>query len=69
MTSELKLKVIREKSKAANREAVKFLGMTIARKRAVLSAKSMQRALEKVMELIPRRTHAPLEEQIEQVNR
>lgn len=65
----LKLKVNPDKSQAAKSDGVKFLGMTIAKGMAIISVKSMQRAIKKVRELIPRGTHVPLEKQIEKVNR
>jgi group II intron reverse transcriptase/maturase len=65
----LKLKVNQTKSKAALASAVKFLGTTIACGMIIISTASMKHAYAKVRELIPRRTHIPLEKQVEQVNR
>ena len=65
----LKLKVNREKSKVATAAMVKFLGMTIICGMIVISQKSMARAMEKVKELTPRRTHVPFVCQMEEVNR
>lgn len=65
----LKLKVNQDKSKASQARGVKFLGISIVSCMVVVSATSMQRAKAKVRELIPRRTHIPIEHQIEKVNR
>ncbi len=65
----LKLRVNRMKSKAAPASSVKFLGTTIIAGMVLISAVSMKRAHATVRELIPRRTHIPLEEQIGRVNR
>lgn len=67
--SRLKLKVNQTKSKAAIASAVKFLGITIVCGMIMISAVSMKRAHAKARELIPRRTHIPIEQQIEKVNR
>jgi len=64
----LKLKVNKEKSQVALSRAVKFLGMTIACGMIVISPQSMKRAMEKVKELTPRRTHLPFEKQVDRVN-
>ena len=66
----LKLKVNPTKSKAGPSSAVKFLGMTVlAGGMVAISAASMTRAKAKVKELLPRSGKAPLEVQIENVNR
>jgi len=65
----LKLTVNRLKSKAAHNSQVKFLGMTIVMGMVAISGASLRRGLDKVRELIPRRTHVPFEEQIANVNR
>jgi group II intron reverse transcriptase/maturase len=65
----LKLIVNRVKSQAAHCSQVKFLGMTIIMGRIVISAVSLRRGLDKIRELVPRRTHIPIEEQIATVNR
>jgi group II intron reverse transcriptase/maturase len=56
----LKLKVNLQKSKAAPSAKVKFLGMTIACAMMLISKVSMNRAMEKVKELTPRRNHQSL---------
>ena len=65
----LKLKINRDKSKVGRSRDIKFLGMTIIDGRAVISAQSMKRAMQKVKELTPRGTHEPLEKTIERINR
>lgn len=65
----LKLIVNQEKSKVARSENVKFLGMTIIDGTIAISAVSMTRAMDKVKELTPRRTHLPIEQSIGQINR
>jgi len=65
----LKLPVNKTKSKAAPGSAVKFLGITIISGMVLISAASMKRARAKVRDLIPRRTHIPIEKQVEKVNR
>ena len=64
----MKLKVNRSKSKVATSERVKFLGMTIVNGMVVIAKKSIARALEEVRTLTPRRTHIPIEKQIEAIN-
>ena len=64
----LKLKVNLQKSKVAPSNKVKFLGMTIACAMMLISKVSMSRAIEKVKELTPRRTHQSLERQIDKIN-
>ena len=66
----LKLKVNRTKSRTGLSSAVKFLGMTVlAGGMVAISAASMTKAKAKVKELVPRSGRAPLEVQIEEVNR
>jgi len=66
----LKLKVNRTKSKTGLSSTVKFLGMTVlAGGMVVVSAGAMTKAKAKVKELLPRSAKAPLEAQIESVNR
>ena len=65
----LKLKVNEEKSKVARCELVKFLGMTIIAGTIAISAISMKRAMERVKELTPRRTHQSIELSIKEINR
>lgn len=64
----LKLKVNLQKSKVAPSAKVKFLGMTIACTMMLISKVSMARAMEKVKELTPRRSHLSLERQIDKIN-
>lgn len=65
----LGLKVNKEKSKVGLAETVKFLGMTIRRGMITISHKAFDRAMVKVQELTPRRTHVPWEVQIATINR
>lgn len=65
----LKLKVNRKKSRIAKSCDVKFLGMTIVNKIVVISKSSINRAMQKVKELIPRGTHLPIEKSVEKINR
>lgn len=64
----LKLKVNQEKTQAALAKYVKFLGMTILGAFIVISSKSMERAMAKVKELTPRRTHITIDESITKIN-
>ncbi len=64
----LKLVVNREKSKVARSCAVKFLGMTIVAGSLAISVASMARAMEKVKELTPRGTSAPIECTVQKIN-
>ncbi len=64
----LKLVVNREKSKVALSKGVKFLGMTIIAGAIAISAKSMDRAMDKVKELTPRGTSLSIEQTIEKIN-
>jgi RNA-directed DNA polymerase len=65
----MKLIVNREKSKVALARDVKFLGMTIVLGIAIISAKSMERAMDKIKELVPRGSSQPIERSIEEFNR
>lgn len=65
----LKLKVNREKSKVAQSQFVKFLGMTIVVGTIAISPISLNRAMAKVKELSPRGTHLSLEKSIEEFNK
>jgi group II intron reverse transcriptase/maturase len=65
----LKLRVNRTKSKVAGVSEVKFLGFTILERKIAIAKKAMIRAMKVVDRLTPRRTHKPLEKQIEEINR
>ena len=67
--TKLKLKVNWEKSKVALSEKVKFLGMTITTKGTAISKVSLDRAMKKTRELIPRGTHLSVEKSIEEINK
>ena len=67
--TKLKLKVNWDKSKVVPSSKVKFLGMTIADKTIAISKNSIDRAMTKVRELIPRGTHLPIEKSIEEINK
>lgn len=67
--TKLNLVVNQEKSKVALSKAVKFLGMTIVLSTLAVSAKSIQRAMDKVKELTPRNTHIPIEMSVEKINK
>ncbi len=67
--SKLKLKVNWDKSKVAASEKVKFLGMTITTKGVAISKVSLDRAMRKTRELIPRGTHLSIEKSIEEFNK
>ena len=64
----LKLVVNQEKSKVAQSKFVKFLGMTIVAATIAISAKSMQRAMDRVKELTPRGTCANIESTMARIN-
>jgi RNA-directed DNA polymerase len=64
----LKLKVNEDKSQTAKSDQVKFLGMTIVKGSICISKSAMNRAMEKIKSLIPRGTHIPLKEAIDQIN-
>lgn len=66
----LRLEINEEKSKVALSKHVKFLGITINGKgRITISAKSMQRAMEKVKELTPRKPNMTIEKTIQEINK
>jgi RNA-directed DNA polymerase len=65
----MKLVVNQDKSRVAPSRYVKFLGLTIFMGAIVISNKAMERAMEKVKTLIPRRAHKTLEASIEEINR
>jgi RNA-directed DNA polymerase len=65
----LKLKINEEKSKVAKSDKVKFLAMTIVNAAIAISKKALDKAMEKVKELIPRRTHISLEQTMEAINK
>jgi len=64
----MKLMVNPEKSRVAKAKHISFLGVTIFMGEIVISGKSMERAMAKVKELIPRRTHKPLKSSIKEIN-
>ena len=64
----LKLVVNQEKSKVALSKFVKFLGMTIVAGTIAISAKSMQRAMDKAKALTPRGTSSNIEQTIKGIN-
>lgn len=64
----LKLKVNEDKSKTAKSDQVKFLGMTIIKSTIAISKIALNKAMEKVKELIPRGTNLAIEQAIEKVN-
>jgi len=64
----LKLKVNEEKSKTAKSDQVKFLGMTIVKSTIAISKAALNKAMEKVKELIPRGTNLSIEQAVEKVN-
>jgi group II intron reverse transcriptase/maturase len=65
----LKLKVNEDKSKTAKSDQVKFLGMTIVNGTIAISKVALNKAMEKVKELIPRGTNLSVEQAIEKINR
>ena len=65
----LKLKVNEDKSKVAKSDKVKFLAMTIVNAAIAISKKALDKAMEKVKELTPRKTHVSLEQAIETINK
>jgi len=65
----LKLKINEEKSKVAKSDKVKFLAMTIVNGAIAISKKAIDKAMEKVKELIPRRTHLSLERAMVVINK
>lgn len=64
----LKLKVNEDKSKTAKSDQVKFLGMTIVKGTIAISKIAINKAMEKVKELIPRGTNLAIEQAIEKIN-
>jgi RNA-directed DNA polymerase len=64
----LKLKVNEDKSKTAKSDRVKFLGMTIVNGTIAISKAALNKAMEKVKELIPRGTNLAIEQAIEKIN-
>ena len=62
--NKLKLKVNKDKSKVAQTQHVKFLGMTIIALTIAISTASMNRAMEKVKALTPRGTSMNIEQTI-----
>ncbi len=64
----LKLVVNQKKSQVALSEKVKFLGMTIVNGTIAISRVSIQRAMDKVKELIPRGTHQKIEKAMSEIN-
>lgn len=64
----LKLKVNEDKSRTAKSDQVKFLGMTIVKATIAISKAVLSKAMEKVKELIPRRTNLTIEQAIEKIN-
>jgi len=64
----LKLKVNEDKSKTAKSDQVKFLGMTIVKGTIAISKAALNKAMEKVKELIPRGTNLAIEQAIEKSN-
>lgn len=64
----LKLKINEDKSKTAKSDKVKFLGMTIVKETIAISKAAMNKAMEKVNNLIPRGTHLSIEKAIETIN-
>ena len=65
----LKLKINHDKSMVGRSRDIKFLGMTIIDGTIAISAKSIKRAMQQVMELTPRGTYLPLGKTIERINR
>ena len=64
----LKLKVNEDKSKTAKSDQVKFLGMTIVKGTIAISKAALNKAMEKVKELIPRGTNLAIEQAVEMIN-
>ena len=64
----MKLKVNKEKSKATKSDKVKFLGISIINNIVVIATASTKRAMTKIKEIIPRRTHIPFDKQMLKVN-
>jgi group II intron reverse transcriptase/maturase len=66
--NKLKLKVNQAKSKVGQTADIVFLGFVVTKDFISISKKSYDRAMSKVKELVRRRTHIPLEDQIRTVN-
>lgn len=66
--NKLKLKVNEDKSKTAKSDQVKFLGMTIVRGTIAIAKATLNKALERVKELIPRGTNLTTEQAVEKIN-
>jgi RNA-directed DNA polymerase len=66
--NKLKLKVNEDKSKTAKSDQVKFLGMTIVKGTISISKAALNKAMEKVKELIPRGTNLAIEQAVEKIN-
>jgi RNA-directed DNA polymerase len=64
----LKLKINEEKSKVTKSEKVKFLGMTIVDGMIAISKVAFNKAMDKVKSLIPRGTHVPLKQGLQETN-
>ena len=64
----LKLKINEDKSKTAKSDQVKFLGMTIVKGTIAISKAALNKAMEKVKDLIPRGTNLAIEQAIEKIN-
>lgn len=64
----LKLKVNEDKSKTAKSDQVKFLGMTIVKGTIAISKAALNKAMEKVKDLIPRGTNLAIEQAIKEIN-
>lgn len=64
----LLLKVNHDKSKTGKSDSSKFLGMVIINGTISMAKESINRAMEKVKELIPRRSHLPIERVMDEVN-
>ena len=67
--TKLKLKVNKEKSKTDHSSKIKFLGISIVAGLIMIAATTMKRANQTVKELIPRRGHFTVEEQVDIINR
>lgn len=65
----LKLKVNESKTHVANVRKVKFLGFTITGTAIAISRAAMNRAGIKIRELTRRRSHVPIEQTVERINR
>jgi len=65
----LKLKVNEDKSQIAKSDQVKFLGMTIVKGTIAISKAALNKAMEKVRDLIQRGTNLTNEQAIEKINR